>query len=206
MRKVGMAFAVLAAAAAAPALCVAQQPQDRGWYVGASAGISDFKRTCDSLLVGCDSNDFAWKLFGGYQLNRNVSFEGGYADLGEARGDGTIGGLPASFDRSVTAWDLAGVLWAPLGERFSLFGKLGVMRSRTKLRGTLAGGPADASENNTTAYTFGAGVQYKVGAQAALRAEWQKYPNTGGPSIEPFLPSSSKDDIDLFTLGLTWKF
>src|SRR5450830_898530 len=66
-----------------------------GWYIGANVGQSQAKidtaRISSGLLgtgltVGpIDENDRdrGYKLFGGYQLSRHFSVEGGYFDLGK---------------------------------------------------------------------------------------------------------------------------
>lgn len=201
--KKALIGAFLGAALLIPATAaVAQQPQ-ASWYVGGSAGQSEFKRTCEGLLIGCDEGDTAWRAFGGYQYSRHVAFELGYADAGEAEAAGTIGGQPATFKRKVRAWDLSGLVLVPMGERFAFFGRLGIMRDETKFTGTLLGAPVAASEKHF-GWTYGLGAQAAFGA-LGLRAEWQRYPTTGGNELAPFLPNP-EDDVDVFSLGLLVRF
>jgi OmpA-OmpF porin, OOP family len=190
---------------AAPAASSAQQIKERAWYVGGSAGGTSFDKTCDQVLVGCDKTDSGGKFFIGRQFSRHLAIEGGYAKLGTAKASGTIAGLPATFDRDANAWDVSAVMFVPLGDRLSLFGKLGFSRSETKFKGTVAGGPVDVSEKRN-AYTFGAGAQYSIGRSLAVRAEFQRYTKTGGPSLTPYVGSAAEDTVDLASLGILWKF
>ncbi|MGH8669668.1 MAG: outer membrane beta-barrel protein [Burkholderiales bacterium] len=202
-KKKALLGAVLGAALLLPPVAsVAQQPQ-ANWYVGGSAGQSEFKRTCEGLAIGCDESDSAWRVFAGYQYSRNVAFELGYADAGEAEGAGNIGGQPANFKRKVRAWDLSGLLQFPVGERFGLFGRLGIMRDETKFTGTLLGAPVATSEKHF-GWTYGLGAEANFGA-LGLRAEWQRYATTGGGGLAPFLPNP-EDDVDVFSLGLLVRF
>ena len=71
------------AAAALPALAA-----DNGGYVGLSAGKADWKASSINGVTG-DSSGTAGKVFGGYQFNKNLAVELGYADLGKFGGSGT---------------------------------------------------------------------------------------------------------------------
>lgn len=90
--------------------------------------------------------------------------EGGYANLGTAKANGTIGGQPATFDRDVSAWDVSAVMFAPLG------------------------------------------AQYSIGRSFAVRAEFQRYTKTGGPSLTPYVGTAAEDPVDLASLGVLRKF
>src|SRR5580765_3277003 len=94
---------------------LAQKQSDTGWYVSGSIGKND------------DLDDeHAWKISGGYQLNRNVAFEFGYAGLGEANP-----GFGVHAEAS--AWELIGVFSYPLQNQFSIYGLLGLARIETKV-------------------------------------------------------------------------
>lgn len=195
---------------ATPALSFAQQrfvqpPDPRGWYFGGTIGSARFDRNCDLSFVACDNTDRAWKLYGGHQFNRNLMLELGYSDLGAADGNGTIGGLPATYQREVTAWDFSMLLGGRPWEHVGLYGRLGLMRHDTHLRGTIVGGPVDAREKGS-ALTYGITGEYSFTGNFALRAEWQRYRNTGGPAFERYLPGAFEDDVDALTIGFRVRF
>jgi OOP family OmpA-OmpF porin len=175
MNKQGWAIlGVLAALAAAPAAA----QEERGIYLGGSAGNAASKHTCDGA-ASCDDNDEAFRLFGGYQFNRNVAFEAGYVDLGDFVADGT--------ETSVRVLDAAAVFTAPISERFAIIGRLGAYRSHVEASG------ATTSGAHNTSFTWGLGVQYNFSRAFGLRAEWQHFPDIG---------DGGPDDIDYFSLGL----
>ena len=193
-----------AVALAAPAAGMAQQPPERGAYVGVSIAHTEFQKTCEAVLVKCDNSDFGGKGFLGYRMNRNFALEGGYARFGTAKGRGTIGGQAANFDRDVLAWDIALVGTWPLSQGMSIFGKFGFNRADTKFTGELNGGRVDVNEKSTGG-TYGAGFQVELGSHFAVRVEWQRYRSMGGPGITPFL-RADKDDIDAVGAGVIYKF
>lgn len=75
---------------------------DSGWYVGASLGQSnadyssgDLKSALEAqgatgVVASVDNTDTGWKLFGGYQLNKNIGFEAAYVNLGSLTGSAPI--------------------------------------------------------------------------------------------------------------------
>ena len=171
--------------------------QDAGFYAGGHIGQSNFRSSCDGIAgpgVTCDDEDTAWKVLGGYQFNRNLAAEVGYADLGEvsARGPGGTAGAEAS------ALELVGVGMLPLGERFSLYGKAGIYRGEVDGRVDTFALTGGASETNND-ITYGVGARFDLTQRVALRAEWQRYPEIGGPD-------TGEDDIDVLSLGALFRF
>ena len=74
--------------AAAPAAA-----QDSGVYLGASLGTGESTSVCEGIVGSCDDNDTAYRLFGGYQMNRNFAWELGYASLGDEEAEEVAAGL-----------------------------------------------------------------------------------------------------------------
>src|SRR3954469_6849620 len=91
--------ALLAAAglAAAPVLA-----QDSGGYIGASAGNTRFDGpgVSGSSSLTQDDTDSGFKIWSGYQFNRNFAVEVGYVDLGSLVQTGTPG--PFRIEYGVT--------------------------------------------------------------------------------------------------------
>ena len=177
MNKKGWAIlGVLAALAAAPA--AAQDTPH--WYLGGSAGSATAKHHCDNTTA-CDETDGAFKLFGGYQFNRNVAVEIGYADLGTFVADAT--------DTDIRALDAVAQFTAPLSQRFALIGRIGAYRSHVE-----ASGATNAGAHNTS-FTWGLGIAFSFSRSFELRGEWQHYPDIGGGG-------AGTHDIDFLSLGL----
>jgi OmpA-OmpF porin, OOP family len=83
MNKIDAALAILAIATisafSAPAVA-----QDKGLYLGGSLGQSKVSLDCTGAS-SCDDKDTSWKIFAGYQVNRNFAIEVGYSNLGRPR-------------------------------------------------------------------------------------------------------------------------
>lgn len=183
---------VLGLAAAAPAAA-----QDSGIYLGASLGTGESKNTCRGIAGACDDNDTAYKLFGGYQMNRNLAWELAYGYLGDVTASGSDAlGNPINFEVTNKALDFSGIVTLPVNDRFAVFGRLGIYRSQVELRGNL--GALQGGDHNTS-FTWGLGLRFDLWRAIAVRAEWQHYPNIGGDN-------AGVDDMDLLTLGLVMRF
>jgi OOP family OmpA-OmpF porin len=168
-----------------------------GFYLGGGIGQSDAKDGCDGISgpgVSCDSEDTAWRLFGGYQLNTNLALELGYTDLGEVSATGPGGSASAE----ATALEFSALGMFPIAEGFSLYGKAGVYRGEVDSRASIAGLSGSASEDNTD-FTLGAGVQFDMTRNIALRGEWQRYMDMGGEE-------TGESDVDLLSVNVLYRF
>jgi OOP family OmpA-OmpF porin len=192
LKEERMKYAIMLAAAllvAAPAAA-----QDQGFYAGLSIGQSAAKDACDDLVgtgISCDDKDTAWRILGGYQFNRNFAVELGYTDLGEVTA--SFGTLRETI--SSTAFELVGVGMLPVAERFSVYGKLGIYRASTEDETNFG---FSAKESNTD-ITFGFGARFDITKNIAVRGEWQKYSDVGGPDI-------GESDVDVISIGVLFKF
>jgi OOP family OmpA-OmpF porin len=190
--KTALAILGLAAAiGAGPATA-----QDQGWYLGAHIGQVKAKDACDgagALGLSCDNKDTAWRILGGYQLNRNLAFELGYNDGGEVSVSG--GGVSVSIEAKL--WDLVAVGSWPFTPNFSAYGKLGLYRADTDLTSDTALIPS-ASESNTD-LTYGIGVRWDFTRNLAVRAEYQIYKDVGGGDI-------GESDAEVMSVGVIWRF
>jgi OmpA-OmpF porin, OOP family len=187
---------------------------DSGWYLGGNVGQSratiDDERITSGLLgqgffttsIDDRNRDTGYKLFGGYQLNNNFGLEGGYFDLGKFGFNANT--LPAgTLDGNIKIQglnlDLVGTV--PLGEKFSAFGRAGLIYAESK--DTFAGTGAINVLNpnpskNAVNYKFGLGLQYALNASLGLRVEAERY------RIDDAV--GNKGDIDLFSIGLVYRF
>ena len=123
--------------------------QDASFYLGGSIGQAEAEGVCDDLqtivtgigtVSSCDEKDSAWKLFGGYQFNRHFAIEASYFDYGSVSASGQTFGVPFRITGDATAFGLAAVGILPIANHFSLFGKLGLLRTEVDVTGSGAGG------------------------------------------------------------------
>lgn len=187
---------------------------DSGWYVGANVGqsrakIDDARITSGLLGSGFtttsltnDDRDTGYKLFGGYQFNKNFALEGGYFDLGEFGYTATTlpaGTLNGNIKLKGLNLDAVGIL--PITEKFSAFGRVGVNYAQAKDSFTGTGAVSVSNPNpskNDTNYKYGLGLQYAFTESLAMRAEAERY------RIDDAV--GNKGDIDLISVGLIYRF
>jgi OOP family OmpA-OmpF porin len=203
MNKIDAALAILAIATisafSAPAVA-----QDKGLYLGGSLGQSKVSLDCTGAS-SCDDKDTSWKIFAGYQVNRNFAIEVGYSNLGEATANVpafVVGGIPIPASRvsiEATAWELVAVGSLPVAERFSLFGKLGLYRADTDVSIAFTGAGTATDNDSNTDLTFGVGARYDFTRNLGLRAEWQRYSDVKAGDF-------GDSNVDVLSLGIIYRF
>lgn len=176
------ALALLALAAGPAAAQDRPAPQRKVVYLGGSVGQSIYSESCEQLPRPCDDSDLGLRGYAGYEFNRRVAMEAGFAGLGTVMSNGQKA-------RSVLMTDVSGLIHFPVLRNGSVFGRLGIFRGRTKVFGEV--------EVNT-AWTYGAGVGYNLGF-IGIRAEWQRWDNVGGGA-------TGEDDINYFSIGGMLRF
>src|SRR5262245_32036415 len=144
---------------------------DLGFYVGASVGQSS--ADCGGGVGSCDDKDTAYRFFGGYKFHPNIAVEGGYSPLGEVTATGA--GVNAKFESN--AWDIVAVGMWPLGNNFSIFGKLGFYNAEVKLSSNVGA----SGKKTSSDLTYGIGGQYDLNRNLGFRVEWQRYSGVKGP-------------------------
>jgi OOP family OmpA-OmpF porin len=187
---------------------------DDGWYGGVSVGrsqadLDNASVVADMLSTGFTTtsltdfeDDNGYKLFTGYQFNRNFAIEGGYVSLGEF---GYMAELnPLATRRGDTRMmalniDLVGIL--PMTDKLSAFGKIGTAygQSREQFSGH---GPVTitrfSNREREMDYTYGAGFQYDVTPQLGMRIEAERFTISNNVL--------RNDNVDLFSLGVVYRF
>ncbi|TDG11272.1 hypothetical protein E2F43_18935 [Seongchinamella unica] len=152
-----------------------------GFYAGASIGQATIDG-CDGLTK-CDDEDTGWKVFGGWEFNRNIAIEAAWVDFGEV--SGSIGESKVSAE--VDGWVLAGKGMLPLTEQFSVFAKLGMIMWDVE-----GSGAASGIDDDGTDLVYGLGAQYMFTDRFGVVGEWEWY--------------DIDNDIDLFSIGALIKF
>ena len=176
---------------ALPAMPVLAQQEPAYAYGGLSLGSSrakiDEARITAGLLSGGlttsamsrDEKDTAWRLFGGWQFNRNIALEAGVFSLGRFGFSSTTvpaGTLSGDITLRGLNLDLVGTL--PLSERWSLLGRVGAQMTRATDRFSGTGAVSVLNPNPSKRETnvkFGGGIQYELNRSFLLRAEAERY-------------------------------
>jgi OOP family OmpA-OmpF porin len=185
-----------------------------GWYAGANVGPSratiDDPRIRSNLLGGGfsssaitdDDRGTGYKIFGGYQINRNFALEGGYFNLGKfgyTANTVPAGTLNGTIKLQGLNLDLVGIL--PITDNFSAFGRVGVNHAQARDSFTGTGAVRVTNPNPSkrdTNLKFGAGLQYAFTDSLAMRAEVERYRINDAVG--------NKGDIDQVSLGLVYRF
>ena len=211
-RRLGVvAFAVLSSVASS---WVIAQDSTTGPYIGANLGTTRAQINNDSINSTLSGQGFTvnsrtennrstgYKLFGGYQLNRNFSVEGGYFDLG--RFNYAVNTTPLGTFTSDTRvrglnLDLVGIL--PFNDYFSVFGRVGAAYAQTRAdfarTNPLLLNNSPASRNDTNV-KVGLGMQYALTEALAVRAELERYRISD--------PVRNRGNIDMASIGLVYRF
>jgi OOP family OmpA-OmpF porin len=174
LKQAALAAAV-ALAVGVPGVSMAQMRGESGWYAGAHFGQSDVDEAGEK--------DTAFRILGGYQINRTFAVELGYTDFGEVE----EGGI--RFEGN--AIEVTGVASFPVADRFSIYGKLGLARTEAEARL----GPLSADEDSIEV-TYGIGVRYDFSQNMGVRGEWQRYPDVG----------DGASDVDVLSVGVVFNF
>jgi OmpA-OmpF porin, OOP family len=164
-----LAFALAAGAAQA------QSAEARGWYGGIDLGQG--RARVDGLD---DNRDTSVGVDAGYRFNRNFAVEGGYTRLGD---------FSPSYNARALSLSAIGLL--PFEDRFSLYGKAGVARTRAE---------TDTATDNANSLVLGAGVRYDINSQWFAKAGWDHYTKVGGPET-----GSGHADVLAVGVGLQFR-
>ncbi|MBF8177943.1 outer membrane beta-barrel protein [Herminiimonas contaminans] len=170
-KKLGMA--VLGAAFILPFTAQAE-----GAYVGFNGGRAQQKLNIyEDGSSGKDSAT-AYKFYGGYEFNQYFGVQGGYVDMGKARGSYEDDGVKGTLQSKIKSLYVAVIGSLPVNQQFSLFGKLGVSRNRVKLMDNWVedgvAWRAWGSETRTKPL-IGVGAEYKFTKNWAMVAEYEDF-------------------------------
>ncbi len=187
-----------------------------GWYLGTSVGWTwaKFQNTASNaalistgatpVYTDQSNHDTGYKLFGGYQFNKNLAVEGGYFSLGSLTYNSVTTDAAGTLHidaRNSSGFNLDLVGSIPVGNDFSLLGRVGVQSSETKGNASGTGTIVvlvPVSSNRYTGFKAGLGAQYDVNKVVGMRAEWERYRISDG--------FFGKTDVDIFSAGLVFRF
>ena len=173
-------------------------------YVGGNIGASHADHGCNAAaasgaITSCDKNDFAWKVYGGYQLpGTDFAGELTYFDLGKFKGTGP----DASGDAKDSYWGLGGAYRPSFGSGWGGVARVGAAYGTSKvdynLGDTLLG---EHSKNGWHPY-YGLGVNYEIAKNVKIEADWD---NTKITSQVPTFGSST-NTVNSYTIGASFGF
>jgi len=189
---------------------------DSGGYIGFSAGQSktnldgnEIDTSLASIGLGSstsvDDSDFGFKLYGGYQFNKNFALEAGYTDLGELKSHTVItSGSSGTLDGKWKAYsiDISAVGILPVNEKFSLFGRAGVSfwNLDFDLTGSGPGSGTLSESESGVGPLLAFGASFDIARQFILRAEYERHFDLGKDD------TTGKGDVDLLSIGLVYRF
>jgi hypothetical protein len=147
-------------AAVVAVMCASTIPlvnaDERTGYAGVGVGRSSLDES------GFD-DDTGYKIFGGYQFNKHVAFEGAYIDLGDF--------TSSSSTVSVDGFQATALGMVPIGQKFRVFGKAGLFH------------------NGGTDLTYGLGFEW--GNKIGVRVEWERFTDVSGSADADMLSASA---------------
>lgn len=178
-----------------------------GLGVGQSQSQIDDRLTTNSLLGSSTSpgsftsekQDTSYKLFGGYQFNRNFALEAGYFNLGKFTYSTSLpaGTLNGRYEIEGLNLDLVGTL--PMGSRWSALARVGAHHAITRDGFSGPGLPASASVDNSQRANnlkVGLGLQYELTPSMFLRGEAERFRVKDG--------LGNNGDVNVFSMSLVF--
>ena len=172
-------------------------------YVGGNIGESHANHGCGAgeatgISLSCDKNDFAWKLYGGYQLpGTPFAAELTYFDLGRFKGTAST----ANGTAKDSYWGLGGAYRPVFGNGWGGVARLGAAYGTSKVDYNLGTISGNQSKDGWHPY-YGLGVNYEIAKNVKLEADWD---NTRITSGVPAYPSSTAV-VNSYTVGASFGF
>jgi hypothetical protein len=145
--------------------------EESGFYVGAGIGKSEVE--VDD--VDFDGDDTSFKVFAGYAFSPNLALEGAYFDGGTA--DETFG--PAVVEAEVSGFNASVVGSIPLGDVFTLFGRIGFAAYDVDVTGRIGNNTVASISDSDEDLSYGFGGAFTIG-KFQLRAEYESIDASGG--------------------------
>lgn len=186
-------IAALFATTALAASVQASAAQDDN-YVGAAIGARTHYGLDCTTGIRCDRNTGGGKIYFGKQLEKNFAAEVMAFRLGHAHGALKNGSTTVAGSARAQGLAATGVFSAPLGDAFSLKGRLGVGYVRGEADYAAGGGTSKSS----FVPVIGVGASYALNQKVSLNADWDRLPAKFG--------SSGKATTNMLSLGMSFRF
>ena len=184
-----------------------------------SGGRSVAQNACLSPVVSannpgfeCEESHTIYRIAYIYKFSPNWGVEVSGGDLGNANGIGTFTYLgspvPATWQMKANGWTVAGISNISIGNSFSLFAKLGIVRAQLHeenyiytggtwlYRASLGGVPLNPTEAN--ALTYGVGFQVDLYKNIGIRVQ---YENFGQYDVYSYYGVSTPEKVSLSAIS-----
>lgn len=192
-------------------------PSYAQWYAGGTIGRSEssletgtrndqlFELGFNGASTRVDDKDSAFRVYGGYRFHRHFAAEVGYVDLGRFELRSNV--LPTgTFDSSMRSRgvDLSVLGLLPIGDRFTLFGRVGVLGARTRSSFSSSGsvrineGSGNDSERSSGAL-YGVGVMASITPNFDVRVEFTEHRKLGDDLSGEF-------EVQTLAAGVQYRF
>ncbi|MES2320619.1 MAG: porin family protein [Pseudomonadota bacterium] len=150
-------IAIAATLAIVSSAAMATDVPSTKFYAGADIGTTKGE--------GSSDRESGFGVFGGYQFTPHIAIEAGYRRLVDQ--DETFAGISGSSNVDQLALSAVGTL--PVGNGFSVFGRLGV--NRVAVKGNFG---VEKFKDSDTRGLYGIGVAYSFSPSISARVELQK--------------------------------
>lgn len=170
-----------------------------GFRIGASGGVVENQDFCiqTGSNTGCDEKDFSWKIYGGFQLMKWISFEGGYVDLGSAETPGPGGALGDVIRAETEAVAVSAVFTAPGLQAAGFYIKLGgAYWDQDRVVATTNLPSVESSEEGGS-FLAGAGFRFPFNDTIGIVFEYEQYFDVG-------TVATGQSDVGVISVGLLW--
>lgn len=147
-------------------------------------------------VTGCQDTATMYRVAGGYQLTPMWGAEASYAEYGSSNigtGFGTTGTWRAN------GFQVSGTGTFPIGNAFSIIGKLGVATTDFKVSASGLGASVGMNET-TTKFAFGVGAKYDFTDNIAIRAQYEDLGTVGNAA------TTGTTKLTILSAGLVFKF
>lgn len=200
------------------ALAAFSIPSHAQWYAGGSIGQTKGSLSAggqndqliglgfDDASTSFDDKDTSYRVYGGYRFHRNFAAEIAYVDLGRFELRSTVvpaGTLTNRIRSSGAELSVLGLL--PLGDRWTVFGRVGVLAARTKASYSGDGsvfvneGEGEQSQRSS-GLVYGIGAMVDLTPRFGLRAEWNEFRKLGDEL------TGGEFDTRVVSAGLQYRF
>jgi opacity protein-like surface antigen len=204
-------FALLANVVYAGGMVGYGVPSNLSFYAGGSAGTVSQKGACGAVNNAedflssneCNDSNTGYKVFAGTRISPranpqkfpSLGAEAGYINFGESTAKGHILRSPGGFDTQgsskLSSVYAAGVGYLPVTPRTELLGKAGIAHWQQDGKYEV---PDDTDRNTSSSSSgdgllLGAGAQYQVNPNFAVRGEYEQVLDTA--SDTPFASDAS---------------